>query len=42
MFQYVVDGLEKDVVEYGTVGTGENRTNVLNFLNLNPIEVRLY
>lgn len=37
--QYVVDGLEEDVVDYGTVGTGENRTKLLRIFNHNPIEV---
>ena len=41
LFQYVVDGLEEDVVDYGTVGTGENRTKLLKIYNSNPIEVQL-
>lgn len=41
MFQYVVNGLEEDVVDYGTVGTGENRTKILKIYNSNPIEVQL-
>jgi len=40
-FQYVVDGLEEDVVDYGTVGTGENRTKLIKIFNSNPIEVQL-
>jgi len=36
-----VDGLEEDVVDYGTVGTGENRTKLLKIYNNNPIEVQL-
>ena len=39
--QYVVDGLEEDVVDYGTVGTGESRTKLLKIFNNNPIEVGL-
>ena len=35
----MVDGLEEDVVDYGTVGTGENRTELLKIFNHNPIEV---
>ena len=35
----MVDGLEEDVVDYGTVGTGENRTKLLKIFNHNPIEV---
>ena len=38
-YQYAVDGLEEDVVDYGTVGTGENRTKLLKIFNNNPIEV---
>lgn len=41
LFQYAVDGLEEDVVDYGTVGTGENRTKILKIYNSNPIEVQL-
>ena len=41
LFQYVVDGLEEDVVDYGTVGTGENRTKLLKIYNSNPVEVQL-
>lgn len=37
----MVDGLEEDVVDYGTVGTGENRTKLLKIFNNNPIEVIL-
>lgn len=40
LFQYVVNGLEEDVVDYGTVGTGENRTKLLKIYNSNPIEVQ--
>ena len=36
-----MDGLEEDVVDYGTVGTGENRTKLLKIYNSNPIEVQL-
>ena len=36
-----MDGLEEDVVDYGTVGTGENRTKLLKIYNNNPIEVQL-
>ena len=35
-----MNGLEEDVVDYGTVGTGENRTKLLKIFNNNPIEVR--
>lgn len=40
--QYAVDGLEEDVVDYGTVGTGENRTKLLKIFNNNPIEVCIH
>lgn len=36
-----MDGLEEDVVDYGTVGTGENRTKLIKIFNSNPIEVQL-
>ena len=36
-----MDGLEEDVVDYSTVGTGENRTKLLKIYNSNPIEVQL-
>ncbi|XP_032238964.2 transmembrane protein 131 isoform X2 [Nematostella vectensis] len=37
--KYVVNGIEEDVVDYGTVGTGENRTKTVKLINNNPIEV---
>lgn len=40
--KYAVDGLEEDVVDYGTVGTAENRTKLLKIFNNNPIEVTIY
>jgi len=35
-----VEGLEEDVVDYGTVGTGENRTKLMRINNGNPVEVQ--
>ena len=40
VLQYYVDGPEEDVVDYGTVGTAENRTKLLRIVNGNPVEVR--
>ena len=30
------------MVDYGTVGTGENRTKILKIFNNNPIEVCIH
>ncbi|KAK2556050.1 Transmembrane protein 131 [Acropora cervicornis] len=40
--KYAVGGLEEDVVDYGTVGTAENRTKLLKIFNYNPIEVTIH
>ena len=40
--QYVVDGPDEDVLDYGTVGLKENRTITFKIINKNPVEVRVY
>ena len=40
--QYVVDGPDEDVLDYGTVGLKENRTITFKIINKNPVEVRIY
>ena len=38
-FQYIVDGPDEDVLDYGTVGARENRTITFKIINKNPVEV---
>ena len=38
-FQYIVDGPDEDVLDYGTVGVRENRTITFKIINKNPVEV---
>ncbi|XP_031564277.1 transmembrane protein 131-like [Actinia tenebrosa] len=39
--KYIIDGLEEDIVDYGTVGTREKRTKLLKIYNTNPVEVTI-
>lgn len=41
-FQYIVDGPDEDVLDYGIVGARENRTITFKIVNRNPVEVRYF
>ncbi|XP_057312609.1 transmembrane protein 131-like isoform X2 [Hydractinia symbiolongicarpus] len=39
--KYIVDSLNDDVLDYGTVGTQENRSLTFRIINNNPVEVSI-